>query len=66
MTNSKGCEGISTRTRTLNLIGSELRIQIGGSWGTGNVAYWVDFAKVKFTDPEVFVRMPPIKNPYAP
>lgn len=65
---SNPCEGIQMRPRTLTYgtatiegkkYPNSLYTVVSGLWGTGVVSYWVDFGKVLFTDPEVFLRWTP-------
>jgi hypothetical protein len=52
-----GCMGVSTNSRSVDNVQRKLVVHIGRMFGDGDVAFWIDFSKVRFTDPDVFVRV---------
>ncbi|HLL25871.1 MAG TPA: hypothetical protein VK427_27220 [Kofleriaceae bacterium] len=52
------CMGISTNTRVVENTSRKLVVKVGKTFGDGVVEYWIDFAKVRFTDPSFFLREP--------
>ena len=57
------CMGISNNSRVVENTTNKLVVKVGKMWGDGVVTYWVDFAKVRFTDPTYLIREPGPKYP---
>jgi hypothetical protein len=61
----KPCMGISINTRTVTNLTGKLVVHVGKTFGDGDVSYWIDFAKVRFTDKTFFLREPGENYPGA-
>ncbi len=59
------CMGISSNTRTVHNTSGKVVVEVGKQFGDGVVTFWIDFGKVRFSDPELFLREPGEKYPGA-